>query len=88
MGLLKVIWPALVPLLGYLLYVAWRAHKRAHGQEMPPLRRAGFLSVVACLLLSIGCFVFLGANQQPHQPRQYEPTHLNDDGTLQPARMP
>jgi len=85
--LLKILWPALIPLLGYLAYVAWRSRKRSRGEEMPPLRGVGFWCLVASLLVGIVCFVTLGIEQTSTHPKHYEPAHLNSDGSLTPGSI-
>lgn len=69
--LLKILWPALIPLLIYTLWVWWRARKLAQGHEVPPLSRYRFWAIFSSLLIAVMMLVLLGINQPENAAGHY-----------------
>lgn len=80
--MIKLLWPALIPLLGLAIYMVWRARRRADGFEMPPIRSKVFFACISSLVIAMGLFIMIGMQQQRSDASHYQPTHLNPDGTL------
>jgi hypothetical protein len=86
--LLKILWPALLPLLAYFLYVLWRNRQRKKGRVIAHLPSLKFYSIVVSLLIAIGMFLALGVQQTANNSGQYQPAHLREDGTLERGNLP
>lgn len=80
-------WPALIPLI---LYLAWLAYARrkaeAKGEEKPGFTDGPWIwPVVLTLLLAIGGFLWLGLSATP-EDGAYKPAHM-ENGQLVPAKV-
>lgn len=81
-ALLKLLWPALVPLAMYVAYMAWRARRKARGLSVPDIKNLGFYAVVSSLVLAMALFALLAGSQPRMQTMQYQPAALDSDGNL------
>ena len=84
--LLKILWPALIPLLIYGLWCVRRYRKKQRGEAVGPITQGLFLTLLSSLLIAVACFAFLGAQQKPSHPTGYTPTHM-EDGKLVPGKL-
>lgn len=82
--LLKILWPALIPLLIYAGWCIVRYRKKKRGEEVGPITKGLFLAVLSSLVVAVLCFVLLGAEQKGTGARAYTPTHVQD-GVLVPG---
>lgn len=84
--LLFRLWPALIPIAFYLLWLAYRKRRAAQGIETSPelLRGARFWCIVASFLFVGASFLFAGFAQSPNREGNYVPPHY-ENGTLIPA---
>lgn len=81
-------WPALIPLIFYLLWLSRKKKKHAAaGEALPPDVFHGplFWTVVASILLMLASFLLYGA-MMPAQHGTYVPPHY-DGKTLSPAHI-
>jgi len=84
--LLKILWPALIPLLIYAGWCVVRYRRKMRGEEVGPIGRGLFLALLSSLLVAVLCFVVLGAEQHATGERAYVPAHV-ENGTLVPGRF-
>ena len=80
-------WPALIPLLVYLIWHQAQRHKAKKAGEPLPHFREGplYWMVLATLLVAGGCFV-LYALMQPEVKGEYIPPHM-ENGVLVPGTV-
>lgn len=80
-------WPILLPLVVYILWIAYcRRKARRMGHPVPAFRDGPWVwAVTASLLLAIGGFLWLGFTPDT-QDGTYIPAH-REDGRLVPARV-
>lgn len=69
--LLKMLWPALIPLLLYTLWVFWRARKLEQGQDVPPLSRYRFWAILSSLLIAAIMLILIGFTQPANLAGHY-----------------
>jgi hypothetical protein len=81
-ALLKLLWPALIPLAVYVAYMAWRARRKARGMPVADIKNLGFYAVVSSLVLAIALFALLAVSQPRMQTMHYQPAALDRDGSL------
>lgn len=83
------IWPALIPLLLYLVWLYYRKKRVGHEDEMPPVelfRGPLFWSLVASLVLLLISLLFFGVAQPTKREGQYVPPHF-EGGKISPSRI-
>lgn len=80
-------WPALIPLVLYVLWFIVVRHKAVMEGKTPPRFRDGpvYWTIIATLLVGAGCFIVLGS-MQPGVKGEYIPPHM-ENGTLIPGRV-
>jgi hypothetical protein len=81
---LRVLWPALIPLLGYASWCVWRWRKMGRGEAVAPLGRGLFWALLASAGIAAFCFFALGLSQKSQEVLPYEPSHYRD-GKLVPG---
>lgn len=79
-----MLWPALVPMLVYVVWCMWRYKRKQAGHDVPPLTTRLFAAVVTSVLLAAACFVLLGLGQDTNDGKQYHPARY-EDGVLVPG---
>lgn len=87
MRIILELWPAFIPLL---LYVAWMARKRRHavraGDALPGwMRGPWFWAVLAGIGIAVGCLLTLGVFEG-RTKGDYVPPHM-ENGTLVPGEV-
>ncbi len=84
--LLLRLWPALIPLLLYLMWLYYRKRQAAKGIETPPelLRGVRFWMLVASFVLLVISFLILDFTRPAHREGKYVPPKY-EDGKLTPA---
>lgn len=84
--LLLRLWPALIPLIFYLLWLRWMKKRAARGIETPPevLKGVRFWCIVAGFVFVILGFIATDALQPARKEGRYVPPRL-ENGTLVPA---
>jgi len=85
--LLREIWPALLPLLLYALWMLRaRAHATRRGAQVPRwVEGPWFWAVLASIIIAIVCLLSLGVAEQSVKGA-YVPTHMQD-GRLVPGSI-
>lgn len=83
---LKILWPALIPLLIYAVWCILRYRKKQRGEEVGPITKPLFLTLISSLAIAMLCFVFFGAQQGANEGRNYVPAHVVD-GVVVPGRF-
>lgn len=80
-------WPVLIPIIVYLLWMAWRRRKATKaGHEIPTWLDGPWLwAVVSSALIGIGCFIILGLSQD-RVDGTYIPAHM-EKGRLIPGSI-
>ncbi len=84
--LLFSLWPAFIPIL---IYVAWLAHRRRKakkaGIELESITKGTlFWTIIASILIAIGCFLYYGLSSQENAGVRYIPPHV-ENGKLIPG---
>jgi hypothetical protein len=82
--LLFRLWPALIPLL---IWVVWLRYRKRKGDTLAEIWRGGlYRALIASMLLLIASFLWYGAMQPPAREGKYVPPRY--DGTiLSPAHL-
>lgn len=78
-------WPALIPLLLYMIWMKFVQIKALNAGEVPPRFRDGplYKLVLATLAVGIACYVWLGVNMQSNTG-EYVPPRM-ENGVMQPG---
>lgn len=84
--ILKILWPALIPLLIYAVWCIMRYRKKQRGEEVGPITQGLFLALASSLAIAVLCFAVFGAQQGANEGRNYVPAHVVD-GVLVPGRF-
>lgn len=82
--LLRILWPALLPLLLYAGWCLLRYRKKQAGEEVPALAKPFFRTLVSMIVIGAICFLLLGLEQPANEGKDYHPTHYKD-GVLVPG---
>lgn len=82
--LFLLLWPALVPLVGYGAWCVWRYRRKRAGHAVPPITHRLFIALVASIVLAALSFIVLGLEQKPNDGTGYRPAHYKD-GVLVPG---
>lgn len=85
--ILRILWPALLPLILHAAYALWRGARLRAGKPVPSIPGLWFYTLLSSLLIGIALFLVLGFQQEPRHATHYQPTELNADGTLTRERM-
>lgn len=83
---LLMLWPALIPLLFYAVWIARRHARKARGEDVPPITDKLFITVVATFAMAALSFLVFGLTQKPNAGTGYHPVHYKD-GVLIPGGM-
>lgn len=78
--LLLRLWPALIPIVFYLLWLAFRRRRALRLGEAPPGLWDGpwGSTIIASLLVAIISLLVLGLGKESKQGRDYQPTRLEN----------
>ena len=82
--IVMMLWPALVPMLVYVVWCVVRYRSKQAGHEVPPLKGPLFAAVVASIALAVLSFVVLGLGQEANDGKQYHPARY-ENGVLVPG---
>lgn len=84
--MLKILWPALIPLLIYAVWCVVRYRRKQRGEEVGPITQGLFLALLSSLGIAVLCFVFFGVQQGANEGHNYTPAHV-ENGVLVPGRF-
>jgi hypothetical protein len=78
--ILERLWPALIPLLLYVLWHVWRARKyREQGLEAPKLKDGPWMATLLIMLgLAALCLIVLGVLAPKRNHVAYEPARIEN----------
>ncbi len=84
--ILLKLWPALIPLVAYLLWLRYNKRRAARGVETPPelIRGVRFWCIIASLALLAMSFIIVSLNQPAMQDGDYVPPSY-DGSSITPA---
>lgn len=80
-------WPALLPLLLYVLWYLFKARRAVKSGQPKPLFSDGpiYWTILASLFIAVLCFIWLGAHIEPNKG-EYTPP-LMKNGAIQPGHV-
>jgi hypothetical protein len=76
--LLRILWPALIPLIVYASWRFWCAHKMRRGEVVTPIKGALFWTLLASAAIAVLCFFALGLAQHSRTEMNYQPSYMKD----------
>ena len=81
-------WPALIPVILYLLWIAYRRRKAKQNGHAPVRWRDGpwIAALAASVAILALCFLTLGMQSKPNAGRDYQPMEYID-GELKPGSL-
>jgi cbb3-type cytochrome oxidase subunit 3 len=81
--MIRLLWPALIPLCAFILFLYWRKKRLAAGNPVPPIEGARFWTIIASILLVLVSLLVLGLSQERNADNAvYAPAELLDNGEL------
>lgn len=79
-----ILWPALLPLFVYVGWCIMRYRRKQAGEAVPAITKPLFHTLIAMIVIGMGCFVIFGAQQPANEGKGYHPA-VYKDGVLVPG---
>ena len=81
--MIRMLWPALIPIIGFVLFLLWRKKRMQAGHEVPAIEGARFWTIIASIVLCLGALIVVGFSQERNAgTATYTPAQLHEDGSF------